>query len=90
MPKHNETYAAAVNTDLRKLVISSCVATDDGATLGPDGGGGPVGPVNVVGGDTITTSVGNSKIALCRQSIANSKVGTGTAYDWLSALNSQI
>lgn len=59
----------------------------DGDVLGLGGGAGGVTPgIRKSGSGGEAVSDGISSLALRRHKVANSKHGTGTAYDWLSVL----
>lgn len=64
----------------------------DGAKVGLGGGAGGVTPgtKNKGSGGASASSAGNNALAFRRQKVANSKVGTGMAYEMLSKLQKAI
>lgn len=70
-----------------KFAILSLQSGLEGDVLGLGGGAGGVTPGirnRGSGGDAVSDGI--SSLAFRRQREANSNVGTGTAYDWLSVL----
>lgn len=76
--------------ELRRLTKSSGLMELEGAGPGLGGGAGGVMPgLTSRGTGDDTAFEGSSNCAFLRHKVANSNVGTGTAYDWLSVLSKE-